>query len=123
MTTSDAETRISRFFLLSEYDMTSDREANKHENILSEYDWATRQRTNKREFLISEYEDLTRGKVTVALFDCYKSTLLIWIWSISWFLRIFKDHPLSKIRKFKEIDKIPSVNNIVVENQNFTENY
>ena len=33
MTTSDAETRISRFFLLSEYDMTSDREANKHEKI------------------------------------------------------------------------------------------
>ena len=63
--------------------MTSDREANKHENILSEYDWATRQRTNKREFLISEYEDLTRGKVTVALLDCYKSTRLIWIWSIS----------------------------------------
>ena len=49
MTTSDAETRISRFFLLSEYDMTSDREANKHEKVLSEYDWATRQRTNKRE--------------------------------------------------------------------------
>ena len=49
MTTSDAETRISRFFLLSEYDMTSDREANKHEKVLSEYDWATRQRTTERE--------------------------------------------------------------------------
>ena len=33
MTTSDAETRISRFFLLSEYDMTAGRGANKQEKF------------------------------------------------------------------------------------------
>ena len=103
MTTSDAETRISRFFLLSEYDMTSDREANKHEKRFKANTTGLRGREPiSVNVLISEYEDLTRGKVTVALFDCYKSTLLIWIWSISGFSRIFKDPPFQKSENLRK---------------------
>ena len=72
---------------------------------------------------LSEYACLTRGKVTAGSLDCYKSTLMLWIWSISWFSRIFKDPPLSKIRKFQEIDEIKRRNGIFVENQKFTESH
>ena len=72
-------------------------------------------------FLISEYECLTRGRVTAGPLECYKSTLLLWFWSISWFSRIFKDPPLSKIRKIQAMDEITIVNNIFVENRKFPE--
>ena len=72
-------------------------------------------------FLISEYECLTRGRVTAGPLECYKSTLPLWFWSISWFSRIFKDPPLSKIRKIQAMDEITIVNNIFVENRKFTE--
>ena len=47
---------------------------------------------------------------------------ILWILSISWFSRIFKDPTLSKIRKILEIDEITIVNNIFVENRKFNEN-
>ena len=74
-------------------------------------------------FSMSEYECFTCGKVKAGSLDCYKSARKLWIWSISWFSRIFKDPPLSKIRKFQQINEIKRRNGNYVENLKINENH
>ena len=83
MTTSDSESIISSYFSLSEYDMTSDREANKHEFFKANTTGLQGRDLISVNFSISEYEYLTRGRVTAGSLERYKSALPVWIWSIS----------------------------------------